>query len=175
MSESEAIAIRPMTLEDLPLFRRWLEEPHVRAWWGEPDQEVANVRDMIEGRDTTEPYIFGLDGRPIGYIQVWFLGHHQNETWLADNPWLAAFPADAVGVDLTIGEEKLLSQGIGSTVLRRFVAELRARGFSTIIIDPDPANSRAIRAYEKAGFRAVPHLQGKTADVLLMQHHEIKD
>ena len=43
---------------------------------------------------------------------------------------------------------------------------------STIIIDPDPANVRAVRAYEKAGFVPIPELVGRTGDdVLIMQHH----
>ena len=27
---------RPMTSADLPLVRRWLAEPHVVQWWGDP-------------------------------------------------------------------------------------------------------------------------------------------
>ena len=39
-----------------------------------------------------------------------------------------------------------------------------------LVIDPEPGNLRAIRAYEKAGFRPVPHLLGRTGDgVLIMQ------
>ena len=52
-----------------------------------------------------------------------------------------------------------------------FVRKLREQGHDTIIIDPDPDNARAVRAYTKAGFRPVPHLHGRTGDVLIMQHH----
>jgi RimJ/RimL family protein N-acetyltransferase len=174
MIDPASIDIRRMTIADLPLMGRWLEEPHVREWWGDPAVELGHIRDMIEGRDTTRPHIFLLGERPLGYIQVWFLGHHQNESWLADSPWLAEFPAEAVGVDLTIGEAGDLSRGIGTAVLKRFVTMLRAEGRETIIIDPDPANHRAIRAYEKAGFLPIPHLIGTTQGILLMQHHEIR-
>ena len=53
--------------------------------------------------------------------------------------------------------DKLVA-GIGSAVLRAFAERLVAQGHRTIIIDPDPDNSRAVRAYEKAGFRAIPQL-----------------
>jgi RimJ/RimL family protein N-acetyltransferase len=159
-----------MTISDLPLMRRWLEQPHVREWWGAPETELGYIRDMIEGRDTTRPFIFSVDGKAVGYIQYWFIGHHQNETWIADHPWLAELPSEAVGVDLTIGEEELLSCGIGSTVLRAFTQRLVADGHRIIIIDPDPANSRAVRAYEKAGYRAIPRLFGRTGDTLIMQY-----
>jgi aminoglycoside 6'-N-acetyltransferase len=167
---ADAYQFRPMTAGDLPLMRRWLEAPHVREWWGDPETELGYIRDMIEGRDTTRPFIFSVDGEPAGYIQVWFVGHHQNETWIADNPWLAELPADAVGVDLSIGDPDRLAKGIGSGVLRAFTAHLVEQGYRTIVIDPDPANGRAVRAYEKAGFRAVPHLAGRTGDTLIMQY-----
>ena len=159
-----------MTAGDLPLMRRWLESPHVREWWGEPDTELGYIREMIEGRDTTRPFIFFTDGEPVGYIQYWFIGHHQNETWIADNPWLAELPSDAVGVDLSIGDPDRLARGIGSGVLRAFTEHLVGKGYKTIVIDPDPSNTRAVRAYEKAGFRPVPHLLGRTGDTLIMQY-----
>ena len=164
----------PMTVSDLPLMRCWLESPHVREWWGEPNTELGYIRDMIEDRDTTRPFIFSVNGEPVGYIQYWFIGHHQNETWIADHPWLAELPSDAIGVDLTIGEAGLLSRGVGSAVLQLFTERLLAEGHRTIIIDPDPANGRAVRAYEKAGFRAIPRLAGRTGDTLIIQY-DIKE
>ena len=166
---TSAYEFRPMTMADLPLMRRWLEAPHVREWWGEPDTELGYIRDMIEGRDTTRPFIFSAGGEPAGYIQYWFIGHHQNATWIADYPWLAELPADAVGVDLSIGDPNKLALGLGSGALRAFAEDLARQGHRTIIIDPDPANRRAVRAYEKAGFRAIPRLLGKTGDTLIMQ------
>jgi aminoglycoside 6'-N-acetyltransferase len=159
-----------MTAGDLPLMRQWLERPHMREWWGEPDTELSYIRDMIDGHDTTRPYIFCVDDQPVGYIQYWFVGHHQNATWIADHPWLAELPADAVGVDLSIGDPDKLAQGIGSGALRTFAEQLVQQGHRTIVIDPDPSNARAVRAYEKAGFRAVPRLLGRTGDTLIMQY-----
>ena len=163
----------PMTADDLPLMRRWLEEPHVAQWWGEPDTELGYIRDMIEGRDTTRPFIFSVDGKPTGYIQFWFVGDHQNETWIADHPWLAELPSETVGVDLSIGEADKLGQGIGSGVLQEFTEHLLLEGHGPIIIDPDPSNVRAVRAYEKAGFRPIPRLLGRTGDTLIMQYEPI--
>jgi RimJ/RimL family protein N-acetyltransferase len=169
------IGFLPVTAEHYPLLRRWLEEPHMREWWGDPEQELGYIRDMVEGRDTTRPFLITLDGEPVGYIQYWFIGHHQNETWIRDHPWLSELPSDTIGVDLSLGEAERLSQGIGSAALAAFVGRLRAKGYDRIIIDPDPANRRAVRAYMKAGFRPVPHLQGRTGDVLIMQHDPLSN
>jgi RimJ/RimL family protein N-acetyltransferase len=169
-SEAPAIAFRPVETADLDLLGRWMESPHWREWWGEPETELGYIRDMIEGRDTTRPFLFLVDGKPAGYIQYWFIGHHQNETWVKDNPWLLELPADAIGVDLSIGDVQNLSRGLGTAALKAFVAKLRAEGFRTIVIDPDPANARAVRAYEKAGFRPIPELERHAKDgVLLMR------
>jgi RimJ/RimL family protein N-acetyltransferase len=168
--EPPACDFHHMTAADLPLMRRWLDMPHVQAWWGEPETELGYIRDMIEGQDTTRPFIFSVDGERVGYIQYWFIGDHQNASWISDYPWLAELPPEAVGVDLTIGDPAKLERGIGSTVLRAFAERLVGEGYRTIIIDPDPENKRAVRAYEKAGFQAIPRLLGRTGDTLIMQY-----
>ena len=170
MADVRHISFVPVTADHYALLSGWLNAPHMREWWGDPAEELGYIREMVDGRDTTRPYLFAIDGKLVGYIQYWFIGHHQNEEWIADHPWLAELPKDAIGVDLSIGEEGYLSSGIGSEALTLFVKRLRADGHNTIIIDPDPNNGRAVRAYAKAGFRPIPHLQGRTGDVLIMQH-----
>jgi RimJ/RimL family protein N-acetyltransferase len=170
-SADHQVSFVPVAPEHYPLLETWLTRPHIREWWGDPETELGHIRDMVEGRDTTRPFLITAAGTPVGYIQYWFIGHHQNEQWIEDHPWLAALPSDTVGVDLSIGEPERISRGLGSTALAAFVAKLRAEGFETIIIDPDPNNGRAVRAYEKAGFRPVPSLVNRSGDALIMQHH----
>jgi aminoglycoside 6'-N-acetyltransferase len=169
-NERPEIGFVAVTKEHYGLLDGWLRAPHMQEWWGDPETELGYIRDMVEGRDTTRPYLITLGGDPIGYIQVWYIGHHQNETWIRDNPWLAELPAETVGVDLSIGVPELLSQGIGSAALSAFARGLYDDGHRTIIIDPDPDNKRAVRAYMKAGFRPFPDLPGVPADTLIMQY-----
>lgn len=165
------ITFTSLTAADLPLLADWLVQPHWRDWWGDDCQaELGYLRDMIQGRDSTRPFLIHLDGQPVGYIQVWRIADARVEPWLTEAPWVMDLPDDAVGVDLSIGPAALLAQGIGSRALAEFVAMMRAEGHRTIIIDPDPTNARAIRAYEKAGFRPIPEHQGRTGDCLLMRH-----
>lgn len=163
------IGFRAMTPEDLPLMAQWLDSPHMRQWWGDPETELGYIRDMLDGRDTTRPFFILLDGAPVGYIQVWFLADNR-ESEGPEHPWILELPERAVGVDISLGPEELLSRGLGSRAVAAFVADLRAEGHDIIIIDPDPANGRAVRAYEKAGFRPIPGLIGRTGDALIMQH-----
>jgi len=108
---------------------------------------------MVEGRDTTRPFLILLDGAPAGYIQVWTIADQLKEPWLSEAPWMTEVPADSVGVDISIGAATQLSRGLGSKVVRLFAERLRVEGHATILIDPSVTNLRAIRAYEKAGFR----------------------
>ena len=39
-----------MTAADLPLVRDWLAVPHVREWWGDPDEQFG----LVSG-DMTHP------------------------------------------------------------------------------------------------------------------------
>jgi len=160
-----------MTAADLPLMKRWLEMPHMREWWGDPETELGYIRDMIEDRDTTRPFIFSVDGEPVGYIQYWFIGHHQNAEWFADHPWLAELPAETIGVDLSIGEPANLSRGFGSAALRTVCRAPDRRRL------PDnhhrPRSGKQARRQglcKNAGFRAVPRLVGRSGDALIMQY-----
>ena len=68
-------------------------------------------------------------------------------TYAVDDP-------DAVNCDLLIGEVDFAHRGLGGPMLRRFLREVVFSDprFTTCIIDPQPENASAIRAYEKAGF-----------------------
>ena len=165
------VSFRPVTETDLPMLANWLARPHWQQWWGDPATELGYIEDMVEGRDTTQPSIFQVDGEDKGYIQVWFVGDQQETKWVEDYPWLNLLSGDTVGVDLSIADAQELSQGLGTKVLKAFVQNLRSEGYSEIIIDPDPSNHRAVHAYQNAGFIAMDELAGKTGDSLLMKHH----
>jgi aminoglycoside 6'-N-acetyltransferase len=138
--------LRPVTEADLPMIAGWLAEPHVAQWWDDPDEEIAAIREHIDSI-SVEPLIIELDGSPIGYLQSY--DPHLEE----DHPYQDQ-PYGTLGVDLSIGDPALVGIGHGSAIIRQFVEELFAEGTPRVIIDPDPANVRAIRAYEKAGFKA---------------------
>ena len=164
------IGFVPVCAAHLPMLAEWMARPHWRRWWGDPDSELDLIRDMIEGRDSTHPFIFTLDDQPAGYIQVWFIADQRDDPEvLAEYPWLTLLSETTVGVDLSLANESELGKGIGSTAVRLFTQNLWDAGHRTIVIDPDPDNARAVRAYEKAGFRPIPELLGRTGDCLLMQ------
>jgi aminoglycoside 6'-N-acetyltransferase len=138
-------SFRPLTEKDLPLVARWLAEPHVREWWDDPEKELAEIRGHIDSV-SVEPLIVELDGKPIAYLQS-YDPHLEDDHPYQDQPF------GTLGIDVTIGVPELVGVGHGSAIVRQFSDELIEEGAPRVIIDPNPDNGRAIRAYEKAGFR----------------------
>ncbi len=139
-------AFRAVTGDDLPMLSRWLKEPHVAEWWGDPAVSISEIEEAMEDV-ATEPLIVEMDGEPIAYLQSY-------DPHLEDDHPYQDQPTGTLGIDISIGRPDLVGKGHGSAIIRQFVAMLFEEGAPRIIIDPDPNNSRAIRAYEKAGFTA---------------------
>ena len=138
---------RAVTEADLPMLAAWLAEPHVQEWWDKgPEASLAEIREAMDSVET-EPLIVELRGRPIAYIQSY-------DPHLEDGHPYQDQPYGTLGIDVSIGDPTLVGIGHGSAIIRQFVDTLFAEGTPRVVIDPDPANIRAIRAYEKAGFRA---------------------
>ncbi|MEM1378686.1 MAG: GNAT family N-acetyltransferase [Pseudomonadota bacterium] len=160
---------RPVTRDDLPLIRSWMAQPHWQEWWGDIETELGYIIDMLEGRDTTRPFLFCQGEQPIGYIQYWFVRDAKLPPWNEQSPWVMDFDEDTIGVDLAIGEATNLGKGVGSSALTSLVQHLHKDGFTKIIIDPDVENKRAIRAYEKAGFVPIRVAEESEGAVQLMR------
>jgi aminoglycoside 6'-N-acetyltransferase len=134
---------RPMQADDLPLLRAWLARPHVAEWWHDAD-EFAFVSGDLGHHDMAQ-FIVMMDDRPLGYLQCYRMSE-----------WDAGFgpqPDGTRGIDQFIAEPDLVGRGHGSAFIRQFIEGLLDSGTPRIVIDPSPVNPRAIRAYEKAGFR----------------------
>jgi aminoglycoside 6'-N-acetyltransferase len=64
--------------------------------------------------------------------------------------------ADVWSVDLFVGDPALWGRGLGTAALRLATGHLfEAEGARGVIITPFVRNDRAVRSYEKVGFRRV--------------------
>jgi RimJ/RimL family protein N-acetyltransferase len=143
-------------------------------WYGKRVQTLQDLRQeygpLLEGREPTYAFIILLAGRPIGYIQTY--------RW-RDYPEYfkhLGVDEDAAGVDLFIGEADCIHRGLGPSILRRFLREVVFGSMDVVscIIDPEEANSSAIRAYEKAGFLYLKSVEipGEGLNHLMRVHRE---
>jgi aminoglycoside 6'-N-acetyltransferase len=150
----------PMTAADLPMIRRWLAAPHVAAWWGDPEEQFALVRDDLE-HPAMDQFIVGVGQRPFAYLQC-----YDPAAW-PDNGF-GALPERTRGIDQFIADPDMIGRGHGPAFIRGFVDGLFCSGTKQVVTDPSPDNARAIGAYEKAGFEKKRLVRTPDGDALLM-------
>ncbi|NBE07966.1 GNAT family N-acetyltransferase [Paragemmobacter ruber] len=144
MSQPEIYSFPRVTRADYPLLRGWLAQPHVRAWWGDPDEEIALIEEDID-TGPTDMRLVALGGHPFAYVQD-YPAHH----W--PMPHYADFPQGTRAVDTFLGDPAWLGRGHAPRYLRQRAVALLAAGATAVVIDPSPDNERAVRAYRRAGF-----------------------
>jgi aminoglycoside 6'-N-acetyltransferase len=133
----ELTLMRPATADDADLLVRWHADPDVARYW---DGETFTREEMLARLDRSEvaPYIVEDDDQPIGYLQA-----HLPEA-----------STDA-GLDMFL-VPSARGRGLGPDAARALTTYLlQEAGRTRVTVDPYLSSERAIRAWEKAGFRPV--------------------
>ena len=147
------------------LLHEWLGRPHVAEWWA-PTPSWEEVEEEFGPRidsSTTRPYLVLFDGTPGGFIQS-YVALDSGDGW-----WEDERDPGVRGIDQFLAHPEQLGQGLGTAMVRAFVRCLFADPAVTRIqTDPSPENGRAIRCYEKAGFRASAVVDTPDGPALLM-------
>jgi aminoglycoside 6'-N-acetyltransferase len=131
------VTLRPLVADDRDRLRAILGEESVGRWWGSepPDEAAASLLEPGEAAFAIE-----VDGTVAGSIQF-------SEE---DEP-----DYRHAGIDIFLSEA-YQGRGLGPEAIRLLARHLiEERGHHRLTIDPAAANERAIRAYERVGFRRV--------------------
>lgn len=161
----KAISFRPLAERDLTLLVYWLNKPHVQRWWDDhlTDAELRVKYGNRIGDQVVMPFIVYLHDKPIGFIQYYYANQ-------VGHGWWPEEIEGSVGIDQFIGEEDYLNQGYGTWLIRNFINKLlKNPAIHKVITDVDPDNHRAIRCYEKAGFKLIKEIQTPDGLALLME------
>ena len=134
----ERVVLRVAAVDDVPTVLEVLTHPDVARWW--PGETFERVRETIVDDDDVHAFVIDVDGQAVGFIQY------------AEEPDPEYRHA---GIDVALHPD-WHEQGLGTDAVRALVRHLiTVRGHHRVTIDPAATNSRAIRCYEKVGFRPV--------------------
>lgn len=146
MAGGGEVRLRRAVRADWDLIRGWLGRPDIEAWWGPRAATEAEVNIAL-GSAHAICRIIEADGVPVGYA------HAVDATM-----WGEELPEDLEpgtwDLDLFIASEEHRGRGVGQAAL----AQLKDEVFETtlaaaVCVFPSIRNERAVRAYERAGFR----------------------
>jgi aminoglycoside 6'-N-acetyltransferase len=154
----ERVELRPLEAADLPAVEAMLAEPDVVRWWGRHDSARIR-RDLIEDPEWAVLAVV-LGG---GFAGIVAYGEE-------DDPMYRS-----ASVDITLAEG-FRGRGLGPEAIVLLARWLHSeRGHHRLTIDPAAENDRAIRAYERVGFKPVGAMRryelgpdGEWRDGLLM-------
>ncbi len=129
---SARLTLRPIADADLDGLVALVAAPSVAEWWGPADEEAALRAEL---RNEGRAFVLEAGGELAGWLGFDDGYNHASLDVVLDAPHQ--------------------DRGLGSEALRAAIGWLVETGYRRFTIDPAVANSRAIRAYEAVGFRAV--------------------
>jgi aminoglycoside 6'-N-acetyltransferase len=156
----ERVTLRPIIPADAAGLTAILATPEVARWWPAYDRARVDAEYLV-AQDDVSVWAILVDDRLVGLIQA----SEENEPEFRH-----------ASIDLFL-DPVLHGQGLGPDAIRAVARHLiEDRGHHRLTIDPAADNDRAIRAYEKVGFRPVGRLRryqrfpdGSWRDGLLME------
>jgi aminoglycoside 6'-N-acetyltransferase len=134
----ERVTLRPLTAADVPKLAEIAAEPEVARWWHEVTEEdllakIAPDADVLA-------FAVEHEGEVVGLVET----TEENERDYRH-----------AGIDLFLGTA-WHGRGLGTDTVRTLARHLvHDRGHHRLTIDPAADNERAIRSYEKVGFKRV--------------------
>ena len=153
-----ATVLRPVRPEDADALAAILAEPEVARWW--PRYDPERVRSELVGAGESVVFVIEVDGQVVGSIQY------------VEEP---APDYRHASIDVFL-HPAWHGKGLGTDAVRTLARHLvHDRGHHRLAIDPAVSNTKAIRTYERVGFRPVGVMRryersddGEWHDCLLM-------
>lgn len=146
----ELTRLVPASEDDLRLLAGWFADPgFVEHWGGAPlSREEVAAKYLGRRRPEVESFVVLAREEPVGYAQYWYAGAAEG------------------GLDLVL-IAGARGRGLGPDAARALVNHVCGTlEWQRVTVDPAATNVRAVRAWEKAGFRRV----ASGGDALLLEY-----
>lgn len=165
-----------MRPDDAAVLLKWMTDMRVLEFYEGRDkrytEELIYEDFFEEDDDAAIKVILEYGGKPIGYGQIYEILDEYYGEYEYENRGETVY-----GIDQFIGEPDYWNRGIGTEYLKLVLKFLREeKRADAVILDPHQDNARAIRCYQKAGFRIIKSLpehelhEGKMRDCYLMEY-----
>lgn len=165
-----------MASEDAAVLLKWMTDMRVLEFYEGRDkrytEELIYEDFFEEDDDAAIKVILEYGGKSIGYGQIYEILDEYYGEYEYENRGETVY-----GIDQFIGEPDYWNRGIGTEYLKLVLKFLREeKRADAVILDPHQDNARAIRCYQKAGFRIIKSLpehelhEGKMRDCYLMEY-----
>nr|WP_255294979.1 GNAT family N-acetyltransferase [Bacillus sp. AFS041924] len=173
--QNNKVIIRQLLESDVPLLSKWLSDPKVLQYYEGRDNPFSDekVRNIFFTKDPSIQMCIAMyENIEIGYIQFYKLdGDSKSEYGYKDSSELI------YGMDQFIGEVDFWNRGIGSLLVSSTVNYLVSnQNAKKVVVDPQTWNERAIKCYEKCGFKKIRLLpkhelhEGELRDCIVMEY-----
>lgn len=153
-----SLEIRNLDIEDKEILVKWLSDPKVLEFYEGRDNpftlEMVEQKFYQSEKDVQRCLIL-YEGKKIGYLQFYLLDEEGKAEYGYPN-----LPDRLFGIDQFIGEPAYWGRGIGTSFIKLIVDYLTEKEKAArVVLDPQTWNTRAIRCYEKCGFKKVRILE----------------
>lgn len=176
IAEADKLILRELGAGDKTLLLKWLTDQRVLNFWeGKSAKfDLDRIEQEFYSKEDVEVIraIIEYCGQPIGYAQMYRL----NKDYLEEYQYPQTNKV-VYGVDQFIGEPNFWGRGIGTEFMNLMLFYLtKQKGADIVILDPHADNKRAIRCYEKVGFKKIKFLpkhelhDGEMVDCCLMEY-----
>lgn len=167
-----SFCVRAFQARDVPAMARWMSDERILQFYGGRDAPLdeAAVRAKYLGRQgplLQACWVESADGQPMGYAQYYRLTGDEAVAYGWESAELVW------GIDVFL-DPAWWNRGVGTRLMQTLLAHLCAVGAECVVVDPRVDNPRAVRSYEKAGFRTIRRLaqhewhEGRWHDSYLM-------
>lgn len=152
--QNGSLKVRELQMKDNAFLVKWLSDPLVLKFYEGRDHpfDLERVNQIFyPPTERKVRCIVEFEENAIGYIQFYQLNQEARQVYGYLNEDMVIY-----GMDQFIGETKYWNRGIGTVLIKSVVDDLVHQKYADMVVmDPQKWNERAIRCYEKCGFKKV--------------------
>ncbi len=141
------IILRELKDKDVPMFKKWLYEPHVAKWYHDPKDWIEEVEKRNSDYKWLHHYIVETEGVPIGFCQ-YYEYFNSDEEWHGNTEISGTY-----SIDYMIGEFSYLRKGIGKAIIKELIEKIKSHdNAKRIIVQPEPENKSSCNTLLSYGY-----------------------